>query len=142
MASWGLVEWIAYSCRRFRVDKLLIESKASGITVAQEMRRLYSEDDWDVELVPVTGDKVARTHAVAPLFSHGLVYAPDISWADKLITQSELFPRDDHDDMHDSMTQALFWLRKNRLLSHDFESAAEEREQMMHKSKEKPLYEA
>jgi hypothetical protein len=28
IGSWGLVEWIAYSCRRFRVDKLLIEAKA------------------------------------------------------------------------------------------------------------------
>ena len=29
--TWGLMEWVADTCTRFKVDKLLIEAKASGI---------------------------------------------------------------------------------------------------------------
>ena len=70
--SWGLVEWVAHSCRRFKVDKLLIESKASGITAAQEMQRLYGEDAWSTQLEQVVGDKVARAHSVVPAWSSGV----------------------------------------------------------------------
>jgi hypothetical protein len=35
----GLLEWLMCSCKRYRVDKLLIESKASGISAAQELRK-------------------------------------------------------------------------------------------------------
>ena len=45
---------------------------------------------------------MARTHAVEPAFAAGLIYAPDAEWADKLISQSEVFPKGKHDDMHDS----------------------------------------
>lgn len=140
MDTWGIVEWIAYSCRRFRVDRLLIENKASGITVAQEMQRLYREDGWLVELVKPIGDKVARTHAVEPTFAAGMVYAPDAVWAEKAISESEMFPKGKRDDMHDSMTQALSWMRRQGLISHDFEIAAELKEQMMHRPQQKALY--
>jgi hypothetical protein len=44
--------------------------------------------------------------------------------------------------MHDTVTQAVNWMRRNGLLSHDFEISAELREQMMHRSKPKALYDA
>lgn len=138
--AWGIVEWIAYSCRRFRVDKLLIEAKASGITVAQEMQRLYREDGWSIELVKPVGDKVSRTHAVEPAFAAGLIYAPDEDWSEKVIDESELFPKGAHDDRHDSMTQAISWMRRQGLISHNFEFNAELREQLVFKSTPKALY--
>ncbi|WP_246801647.1 phage terminase large subunit [Bradyrhizobium genosp. L] len=140
MDAWGIVEWIAYSCRRFRVDKLLIEAKASGITVAQEMQRLHREDGWSVELIKPLGDKVARTHSVEPAFAAGLVYAPDTTWADKVIDEAEVFPKGEHDDLVDSATQALSWLRRNGLIAHNFEIAAELREAMEHKPQARALY--
>lgn len=142
MPTWGLVEWIAYSCRRFKVDKLLIEAKASGLTVAQEMQRLYREDGWSIELVKPVGDKVARAHAVEPAFAAGLVYAPDEDWADKVIAQAEVFPKGKHDDLVDSTTQALQWLRRSGLIAHNFEIAAELREALQFKPEAKPLYDA
>ena len=36
-----LVEKVAATCRRMRVDKLIIENKAAGHSVAQELRRLF-----------------------------------------------------------------------------------------------------
>ncbi|MCA6108126.1 hypothetical protein [Bradyrhizobium cenepequi] len=140
MPSWGLVEWVAYSCRRFRVDKLLIEAKASGITVAQEVRRLYSEDGWAIEMVTPKVDKVARTHAVEPTFAARMVYAPDSEWAERVIESSEVFPKGKNDDIHDTTTQAIGWLRRRGFLPMDFEVSAELARAMEHKSKPKPLY--
>jgi predicted phage terminase large subunit-like protein len=140
MKTWGLVEWIAYSCRRFRVDKLLIEAKASGITVAQEMKRLYKEDGWSIELVKPVGDKVARAHAVEPSFAAGLIYAPDMEWAEKVIAECETFPKGTHDDLVDSTTQALQHLRQVGLIAHNFEVSAELREAMQHRPQSKALY--
>lgn len=140
MPHWGLVEWIAYSCRRFRVDKLLIESKASGLSVAQEMQRLYREDGWSIEMVTPDGDKVARAHSVEPTFAAGLVYSPDAEWAEKVISQAETFPKSKHKDLVDSTTQALKWLRKNGLIAHNFEVSAELREALQHRPQSKALY--
>ena len=142
MPTWGLVEWIAYSCRRFKVDKLLIESKASGLTVAQEMRRLYKEDGWSIELVNPEGDKVARAHSVEPTFAAGLVYSPDEEWAEKMIAQAETFPKSKYKDLVDSATQALKWLRQSGLIAHNFEVAAELRDAMTFRPEQKPLYDA
>ena len=61
-------------------------------------------------------DKVSRAHAVVPLFASGLVFAPDRSWADMVITQCSMFPRAKHDDLVDSTTMALGWLRRNGML--------------------------
>jgi predicted phage terminase large subunit-like protein len=132
----------AYSCRRFRVEKLLIETKATGITVAQEIRRLYKEEDWNIEMITPKTDKVARTHGVEPTFAARMIYAPDIEWAEKVIAQSEVFPKGKNDNIHDTTTQAIGWLRHRGFLAHDHEIAAEMADAMQHKSKAKPLYEA
>ena len=127
--SWGLVEWVADSCQRYRVDKLLIEAKASGISLGQEIRRLYSREDWSTQLInPGSLDKVARTHQVQPMFECGMVYAPvpsdgreSYGWVEKVKNESAVFPKGKHDDIHDSMTQALSWLRQSGILSMDGE---------------------
>lgn len=85
--TWGLVEWLAYSCRRFHVDLLLIEAKASGITVAQEMQRLHGYEKWMTKTVTPVGDKVSRAHSVEPIFAQGIVFAPDQQYAENVIAQ-------------------------------------------------------
>lgn len=65
-----LVTRVAQSCNQMKVDLLLIENKASGISVSQEMQRLYSHENWGVELNdPKSIDKLARLHSVVPLFA-------------------------------------------------------------------------
>lgn len=140
MPTWGLVEWLAYTCRRFRADKLLIENKASGKDVANEMKRLYAEDGWMVQLVDVNRDKVSRAHAVEPAFAAGLVFAPDEDWADKFIDECEVFPKGKHDDRVDALTQGIKYLRDNGLISHNFEVSAELRDAMQHRPQERALY--
>ena len=89
-----LVEKVAKTCRTLKVDKLLIENKASGISVSQEMRRMYGHEDFAVQLVdPKAQDKLARLYSVQALFSEGMVYAPDRAWADMVITQVGQFPK-------------------------------------------------
>ncbi len=124
--NWGLVEWVEHSCRRWKVNKLLIEDRASGITAAQEMRRLYGNADWMVQLCPVKGDKVARALACQATFAQLLVYAPDREWAEMVIDEMAVFPKGKYDDLTDSATQAIKYLRDQGLAVMDDEVRARE----------------
>lgn len=139
--NWGLVEWINYTCTRFSADKLIIEAKASGMSVGQEMRRLYRDSKFGVELInPKSLDKVARTHAIVPMFTDSMIYAPDRDWADMLIEQSGAFPKGAHDDLHDSMTQALRWLRDNGIALRREEHTVDEEALKEYRPQTRPLY--
>ena len=139
--SWGLVEWVIHSCNQFKVDLLLIESKASGLSVAQENQRLNKNNTWSVRLInPGNADKVARAYAVQPVFSSGTVYAPDRDWADKVITQAEHFPKAAHDDLVDSMTQAVRYLREQNLLRRPEEVFADITREAAYRPKARAVY--
>jgi len=137
----NLVERAASTCRRFKVDRLLIESKAAGISVSQELRRLHAAEGYGVQLIdPKGGDKVARAYAIQHLFADEMIYAPDRDWADMVITEMASFPRAPHDDLVDSCTQALKHLRDIGLLIHGSEMAADMVDDLQHRGVEKPLY--
>lgn len=146
--TWGLVEWVAHSCKRFRVHKLLIESKASGLSVAQEIRRLHSGQGWTVQLVDPKGlDKVTRCHAVVPMFADGQIFLPAYSdgtyreWGQMLVDEFASFPKGATDDLVDSSTQALTHIREIGLAVRKDERAAWERDTARHKSgNAQPLY--
>jgi predicted phage terminase large subunit-like protein len=114
-----LVPRVASDCTAFNVDRLLIEDKTIGHTVSVELARLFGSHNFGVELVnPKTGfikshDKVTRLLAVVHLFAEGLVYAPDVEWADRMIKQCATVPRAVHDDLADTMSMALLWLRRS-----------------------------
>ena len=61
-------------------------------------------------------DKVTRVHSVSPLFEAGMVWAPDESWADEMIEEVAAFPNGEHDDLVDSMTQALMRYRQGNFV--------------------------
>jgi hypothetical protein len=60
----GLVEKIAETCKRYKVQRLLIEDKTRGRDVAAELRRLYTRDDWGAQLTNQRKDKVSRTQCM------------------------------------------------------------------------------
>lgn len=121
-----LVVKIADTCRKMKVDRLLIENKASGYSVAQEIRRLFGHEDWGVFLLDPKGtDKLARLYSVQHLFADGLIFAPDKAWADMVITQASVFPKGKHDDLVDTVSQALRHVRDIGLLTRPAEWAAE-----------------
>jgi predicted phage terminase large subunit-like protein len=123
-AEWGLVEHIAATCKKYKVRRLLIEDKSRGVDVANEINRLYARENWGVELVNPVGDKVSRAHSVVPMFTDGMIWAPAgpnsngffTKWAEDVVHQCELFPKADHDDLVDSVTQFLIWARENEIL--------------------------
>lgn len=122
-ANWGLVEWVVDTCKRYKVDHLGIETQAAGHTLEQELRRLHSEGDWGVELVPAKGDKIARAYAVQHLVSAGQIYVPTFedgtypSWANPIIDQLCKFnPGSHEDDAVDTATGAWKHLRETGIL--------------------------
>ena len=96
-------------------DCILIEAKASGTPLTQELRRMG---------IPVTAyspsrgqDKVARMNSVAPIFESGMVWLPEETFADEVREECAAFPYGDHDDYVDSMTMALMRFRQGGFLS-------------------------
>jgi predicted phage terminase large subunit-like protein len=128
--EWGLVEWVAHECKRWKVNRLLIEDKARGGDVANELRRLYARERWAIELLPVEGDKVSRAHTCVPLFVDGAIWAPNTRWAEMVIKQCAQFPKASHDDLVDSVTQFVNWARVNELLIRGDEMTAVMEEDM------------
>jgi predicted phage terminase large subunit-like protein len=137
-----LVAKVAKTCKDRNVDKLLVEGKASGLSVAQEIKRLYGNEDWSVQIInPKSLDKLARIYSVQHLFSEGMIYAPDRRWADMVIRQCEVFPKGKHDDLVDTVSQALRHLRETGLLVRAPERIAEIDAGRKHVSKSvAPLY--
>ena len=46
-------------------------------------------------------------------------------WAEMVVSQSATFPKGKHDDLHDTVTQALNWLRGTGMLQRGAERTAE-----------------
>jgi predicted phage terminase large subunit-like protein len=107
-----LTEKVIEICLKRKVDALLIEAKNNGISLAQEVKRRQRDQQWATHLIEPRGDKVARLYSVQNLYSTGMIFAPDRSWADKVITQCEVFPKGKHDDLVDTASQALLYLRQ------------------------------
>ena len=130
---------------RFQVDKLLIEAKASGLSVSQEIRRIIGfNGKFGIELINPTkqGDKVARAHSILHLFSDGMVYAPPVSlqWVYEVVNQAAVFPKGSKDDLVDSTTMALRHLRDNGFALRREESEFDQEEELRYRSRLKALY--
>jgi predicted phage terminase large subunit-like protein len=126
----ALVDRVIATCRKRKVDRLLIEAKTAGHSVAQEIVRLCGREEFGVTLInPGAQDKVARAYSVQHLFENGLVYAPDRDWAELVIREMATFPKGKHDDLTDTATQAVKFLRDSgmaMLLPEAEERAVEE----------------
>lgn len=141
-AQWGLCEWLHYSCNRFNADKLLIEAKASGHSVAQELYRLHGSEKWSIELVTPEGDKGARLVSVQATFAAGLVYAPFRDWSQEVIDEVSSYPKHKFRDLTDSTSQALKHVRDIGLLVRPEERQYADESMAKHKSVLPALYPA
>ena len=105
-------------------ELILIEAKASGQSLADEMRLMN---------LPVATfspgrrkggnlDKTTRMHIVSPIFESGKVWYPEgEKFADEVIEEVASFPNGDHDDFCDSMTMALMRFRQGGFINLDGE---------------------
>lgn len=136
-----LVEEVSKTCRKYKVDRLLIENKAVGHSIGQEIRRLHGRERWSVQLMdPGRMDKVSRAHSIVALLADKMVWAPDTVWAQTVIDECSRFPKGSHDDLVDSVTQALKWLRDNDIAQHPHEQSALLRDAMSNYRRLEPLY--
>ncbi len=95
-------------------DTVIVEAKASGLPLTHELRNMGIPV---VNFTPSRGnDKVSRVHSVSPLFEAGMVWAPDETFSDELIEEVAAFPNGEHDDLVDSMTQALMRYRQGNFV--------------------------
>lgn len=134
------------TCRKYRVSMLLVENKANGISVVQELHRLFVEKPYSVVLVDPghrNADKVARTMSVVPLFEDEMVYCPNTEWARSARDEFIVFPRGSHDDQVDAIVGGLRWLRDNGMLRRVEEVMSQERDRMIaedDRGRQEPLY--
>ena len=98
-------------------ETILIEAKASGMPLTQELRQVGIPV---VTYTPSKGnDKHVRVNSVAPLFEAGQVWCTDDRWAEEVIEECAAFPYGDHDDLVDSTTQALLRFRQGNFIQLD-----------------------
>jgi predicted phage terminase large subunit-like protein len=88
---------------------ILIEDKASGQSLIQELKH---ETALPIRPVRVDRDKLARSQAVTPLIEAGKVFLPESApWLADFLDELAAFPTGVHDDIVDSVSQALNYLR-------------------------------
>lgn len=94
---------------KHRPNVVLIEDAASGQSLIQVLQR---ETKIPIKPIKAIKDKITRAHLVTPLIESGKVYLPKNAWflAD-IINECSEFPYGAHDDIVDSITQALSYLR-------------------------------
>lgn len=101
--------------KEWKPDSFLVEKKAAGSPLIQELRRMGIPVD---EFTPTRGnDKIARVNAVSDLFASGTVWAPDRRWAKDVIEEVVAFPVGENDDYVDTMTQALLRFRNGGFIT-------------------------
>lgn len=94
-------------------DVILIEKKASGHSILQEMRR----KNLPVKGVKIPGGKaskslVARTHMASLMLEKGCIYYVPRNWAFDVINECAAFPQGEHDDQVSSCTMAWQYMRR------------------------------
>jgi len=96
-------------------DTIIIEAKASGIPLVQELRRVGIPVNT---FSPGKGqDKIARLNAVSPIFQDGRVWVPENRWGEELMEEVSDFPGGENDDLVDATTLALARFREGGFLT-------------------------
>jgi len=95
---------------RFRPGVVLIEDKASGTQLIQE---LVQQGLYAVTRYRPQSDKVMRMHAQTAVIENGFVRVPDAApWLAQYLHEMTVFPNGKHDDQVDSTAQLLDWFKR------------------------------
>jgi predicted phage terminase large subunit-like protein len=120
--------------KEWEVDSLIVEAKAAGSPLIFELRAMGIPVQ---EFTPSKGnDKIARLNAVADMFASGHVWVPNTHWAEELIEEVASFPSGEHDDLVDSMTQALLRYRRGGFI----QLASDEEDEPRQFRRKEPYY--
>lgn len=97
--------------KRYDPRAILIEDKASGQSIIQDMRRAGG---LPVIAVQPRGDKLVRVARVTPMLEAGLVALPHYApWLAAFEAEITAFPHGAHDDQVDALAQYLGWVRES-----------------------------
>ena len=104
--------------RARRPDRVLVEAKASGQSLLQDLRLARVPA---IGYNPGNADKVSRAHQAAPTLELEVVWVPEsgknhghpVSWASAFMKQLNKFPVAEHDDYVDTFTQAIIYLKND-----------------------------
>ena len=108
-----LVQEVIKTAEKFRCDRVLVENKATGISVFQEIVRLTRDESFAIQLIDPRGeDKEARANSVCHFLGEesddgtrrtGLVWVPCVTqaegnvwpraWAELVMAEAASFPR-------------------------------------------------
>lgn len=94
-------------------DYTLIEKKASGHSLIQELRRTGVPVR---PVLPGSDDKVFRAHMVADILKSGRVWYIPRNWAYEVIQQCAKFPNGEHDDLVDTCVMAWAYMRRMNMI--------------------------
>tara|TARA_R100001510_G_scaffold16565_1_gene13963 strand:+ start:1004 stop:2548 length:1545 start_codon:yes stop_codon:yes gene_type:complete len=112
-------------------DVCIIEKKASGQSLIQDMRRAGLPV---LDYIP-DRDKTARVYAATPMMEAGRVMLPKgHDWSDSLYSEMITFPNARHDDQVDAMTMAIHYMKESWNLVHpddpDYEEGYERKKRV------------
>ena len=117
--------------RYWNPDNVLIEAKATGTPLQQELRKMG---------IPVTmyapggrksgQDKISRANAVAPILESGMIWYPEQQdWAEEMVEECAAFPNGSHDDQVDAARMAWMRFRQGNFMSLATDEEDEEKQQ-------------
>jgi predicted phage terminase large subunit-like protein len=114
MAFPDLVRSCQANFDKWNPDRVLIEDKASGISLIQQVRR---DTTVPIRAVKAVDDKVTRAHTVTGIMEAGQVYIPErASWLADFLKEVGDFPRGSHDDIPDVLIHGLRALKPRLII--------------------------
>jgi len=120
-----------------KADSILIEKKASGQSLIQDLRLAglpifeFNPDK----------DKITRAYTITGLFHNGRIYAPfKKDWAMDVIDEARAFPTGSHDDYMDTISQALLWMRNGGYVSNSADTWLDSQEENIYNRQRKRYY--
>ena len=100
---------IVYLAQQFHASNIIIEDKASGTSLIQELIR---DGVPGITRYEPTMEKVMRLQSVSSTIENGSVYLPEnAGWLAEYLHELTTVPGAKHDDQADSTSQALDWAK-------------------------------
>jgi len=101
---------VCEQCAAFEANVVLIEDKASGTQLIQE---LIEQGLHAVTRYQPQSDKIMRMHAQTAMIENGFVHLPkEAAWLAEYLHELTVFPKGKHDDQVDSTAQMLDWFKR------------------------------
>lgn len=103
----GVKRAVKSLAEKWKPNAVLIEDKASGQSLIQELR---AETRLAIVAIEPEGDKITRANAVSSIVEAGLVYLPEVApWLTDFESEVFAFPLSTTKDQVDSLSQFLRW---------------------------------